>query len=575
MNVNFKIYYKVVLLLLFAFALLHPGAEAQERTQNEEVTVEAPYEPSVKEANKLNLFPEMPDATMEKPEFTYEILNKTIESKGTPVPLSPAKITGESVPEQYKNFIKAGIGNYVTPLLELYAGSTRSRSHAYNFHFMHHSSSGKIRNFAYPGNSLTLIEGFGKKMLKEHILTATAGYKRKGIHYYGYKPDDFPEISLSKDDLRQHFNHFYLSTLFESNYADDEQISYFAGIDYSLLSDRYNTMEHMVRPVAGVNKNTDFFSFSEFENLGARLEAEIYFNNDKLRDYNNTAVVRFDPYYRFGFEQYRFEAGFKTAVEADSSSSFHFYPALNIEVIVVDKYLVTYAGIDGGLSRSSFKVLSDENPFMITYSERRFTNDKMTQYGGIRGKISRYFDYDLSFRNSTIENMPFFVNDTASVLGEGLNNQFAVVYDKVKYSRIIAGFGFHFKEKVDAILRGGYHNYFLDNEEKPWHKPTFDISLSVKYNMQDKIYMNCDLFTSNRMFARYFETVSNTSGSAIHEMQAELKGKFDLNLGAEYRYSKLLSGFIQLNNVIGQQYFRWMNYPSYRFNMMLGVSYSF
>jgi outer membrane receptor protein involved in Fe transport len=55
----------------------------------------------------------------------------------------------------------------------------------------------------------------------------------------------------------------------------------------------------------------------------------------------------------------------------------------------------------------------------------------------------------------------------------------------------------------------------------------------------------------------------------------EIDPMVDLNLGVEYRYSKVLSGFITLNNILGQRYYHWYNYPSYRFNMMLGITYSF
>ena len=35
--------------------------------------------------------------------------------------ITPAKITGESVSKLYKNYIKAGLGNYTTPYFELFA----------------------------------------------------------------------------------------------------------------------------------------------------------------------------------------------------------------------------------------------------------------------------------------------------------------------------------------------------------------------------------------------------------------------------------------------------------------------
>ncbi len=55
----------------------------------------------------------------------------------------------------------------------------------------------------------------------------------------------------------------------------------------------------------------------------------------------------------------------------------------------------------------------------------------------------------------------------------------------------------------------------------------------------------------------------------------ELKGITDINIGAEYRYTKLLSGYLNFNNIGSFRYYRWNNYPLQRFNMMLGITLSF
>ncbi len=124
-------------------------------------------------------------------------------------------------------------------------------------------------------------------------------------------------------------------------------------------------------------------------------------------------------------------------------------------------------------------------------------------------------------------------------------------------------------------MRGKYNNYFLDNETEPWHKPELEITLSADYNMQEKIRVKAELFTTSKTYARTFETVVSGNTTAVTEVPVKLDGLFDLNLGLEYRYSKLLSGFINFNNILGQRYYRWYNYPSYRFNVMLGITYSF
>ena len=52
-----------------------------------------------------------------------------------------------------------------------------------------------------------------------------------------------------------------------------------------------------------------------------------------------------------------------------------------------------------------------------------------------------------------------------------------------------------------------------------------------------------------------------------------LTGIVDANLGAEYRYSKMLSFFVNINNIANTRYYRWEKYPNQRFNLMAGLTF--
>lgn len=562
----------IVFGLIFFIGILQ--SQSQEITREEEVTVVAPYQPSVSDANKISVSPRIPDERLEKPEFNYAIKTKNLKVPVVLEPIKPAKIAGESVTELYKNYIRAGIGNYWTPYLEFNANKLRSKKNAFGVHAKYLASFGGIKDYAYPGSSITQLDGYGKKFFNSHTLTGEALYKRTGVHYYGFKEDDFPELDLDKNDYKQAHNLVEMKTALESNYVSDEKLHHSIAFKYHYLFDRFEAQEHNTRFDAGLNKNTSFFNFSEREKLGVDAGVDYYFDQDSLTNVNQ-GIINFDPYYNMGFEQYYFKVGLKMDLESGTTSYFHVYPIVRAEVQVVKDILITYAGVFGEMMPNSLRSMSEENPFIISTLEKRFSNNKFSQYGGIKGHITKYFDYNVSFVNSTIENMPLYVNDTVSNIAKGLNNQFTVVYDKVKYSRIIADFGFHYKNKFNAMLRGKYNSYFLDNEDEAWHKPGLEINLSADYNIQDKFLIKAEVFTRNKIWARTFETTTTDNITATTMVPVELKGFADINLGLEYRYTKLLSGFVNFNNILGQQYFRWYNYPSYRFNMMLGVTYSF
>jgi hypothetical protein len=571
---NFKIVIKSCLLMLLVVALETGSILAQDVPKDEEVTVVAPYQPTVADANKISLSPRIPEERLIKPEFTYNIKTKTYESPIVLEPIKPAKIAGESVTELYKNYIRAGIGNYWTPYIEFYANKLRSKKNAFGVHAKYLSSFGGIKDYAFPGTSVFGVDGYGKKFFKQHTVSGEVAYKRTGVHFYGFKPNDFPQYDLEKNDYKQAYNLVEMKAGLESNYVDDDKLHHSLEFKYHYLFDKFEAQEHNVGFNAGLNKNTAFFSFSENEKLGVDAGVDYYFDKDSIADVNQ-GIIRFDPYYSLGFEQYYFKVGLKMDLESGSTSYFHVYPIIRAEVQVVKDILITYAGIFGEMMPNSLRSMSDENPFINSTIEKRFSNNKFSQYGGLKGHITKYLDYNLSFVNSTIEQMPFYINDTVSTIAPGLNNQFTVVYDKVKYARVIAEFGFHYKNKFSAILRGKYNNYFLDNEDQPWHKPALEITFGADYNLQEKFVIKAELFTASKVFAKTFEktTVGEVTTTTI--VPVELKGYADINLGVEYRYTKLLSGFINLNNILGQRYYKWYNYPSQRFNFMIGVTYSF
>ncbi len=101
-----------------------------------------------------------------------------------------------------------------------------------------------------------------------------------------------------------------MKTGIESNYVDDDKLHHLLNFKYHYLFDKFKAQEHNVKFNAGLNKNTSFFDFSENEKLGIDAGVDYYFDKDSIADVNQ-GIIRFDPYYSLGFEQYYFKVGLK------------------------------------------------------------------------------------------------------------------------------------------------------------------------------------------------------------------------------------------------------------------------
>ncbi|HZE84501.1 MAG TPA: hypothetical protein VE035_09340, partial [Puia sp.] len=52
-------------------------------------------------------------------------------------------------------------------------------------------------------------------------------------------------------------------------------------------------------------------------------------------------------------------------------------------------------------------------------------------------------------------------------------------------------------------------------------------------------------------------------------------GAFDFNAGVEFRITRQVNLWLQLNNIFNEKYERWHQYQTYGFNLLGGIVFSF
>jgi hypothetical protein len=144
-----------------------------------------------------------------------------------------------------------------------------------------------------------------------------------------------------------------------------------------------------------------------------------------------------------------------------------------------------------------------------------------------------------------------------------------VIYDNANLFNVSGQVKYQYKEKIHFIAKGNYYLYKTKNLERAYHKPDYDITLSTVYNLKSKIILKADVFVIGNQFA-----LTQVSDKSVYTTEPKLmKGIVDVNIGAEYRYSKMLSFFVNFNNIANTRYYRWEKYPSQRFNLMAGLTF--
>jgi hypothetical protein len=234
-----------------------------------------------------------------------------------------------------------------------------------------------------------------------------------------------------------------------------------------------------------------------------------------------------------------------------------------LEYDMANHYLIPYAGIDGKLEINNFQKMSSINPFLEPGTGVLNTDHRIVLFGGIRGNFNSTTYYNFKITYSLIDNMPLFLNDFVN--SDSIGNTFNVIYDEIEVLNYFGEISVSPSEELTFNVKANYNDYILINEAKAWHKPSFDLSFTTKYNLRHKIILKADILAIGKRYAK----LDDAGGIK------ELESAIDINLGAEYRYSKVLSGFIQLNNLLSDGYYEWNYYPTYGFNVMVGLTYSF
>ncbi len=546
-------------LLLVSFSL-----SAQQK--NEEVTIIAPYIPSVGDAAKITFRPEISPGEEEKPSFEYNYLSKKLDSRLELDPIEPLKYSQGGQETLYRNFAKAGLGNYGTPYLDFLAGSLQSEKHLFGVRLKHLSSQGKIRDYPTSAYSNNLISVFGKMFTSTHSLSAKIAYNRDVNHFYGFKPDSLWDIYYDEDDLKQRFQHVQGSLEIGSNYRDEYRLNHRFNAEFHYYSDYYETRESEVSFTAVFNKKLRSTGRDFTHSAGIEVGVEFFNYTDTTRT-SNPVYFPLYPVYRLSFGPYRFEAGIRFNLLTGNNAGgeapgVDVFPVLKAEVVVLENQVKAFAEISGEHTTNSFRDLTGFNPFMISTPELVDTDEQIRVGGGITGNFSGVnFTADAFY--SYFNDMPLFVNDTTW----GLRNRFDVIYDNMNLLKLSASLGYVKISGLTARLRAAYYLYTPKNEEKAWHLSNFEAGFDAGYTFKEKYTVKVSVLSLGSKYAKTWE-----EGAVV---ASKIKGALDLGAGFDYRINRMVLAYVDVNNILNQHYQRWYGYPVQGILVMAGVKISF
>ena len=100
--------------------------------------------------------------------------------------------------------------------------------------------------------------------------------------------------------------------------------------------------------------------------------------------------------------------------------------------------------------------------------------------------------------------------------------------------------------------------------------------------MADKLVVRADIFYIGKRFAKSLRPVNGSELTAVTSTDGqevyypiEINAIFDANVGVEYRLTKKVSAFVNVNNLTTKKYQLWLRYPNQSINVLFGGTIRF
>ena len=541
----------------------------------------------VEPATRITNNPKLIDTIITHKAIEYPLLNMKYETSIKLEPIVPAnvKVSGDNkLPKLYNGYVKAGISTPLMPMGEIYYNNTRSRKYVYGLNIKHLSSFGEIKKYAPAHFDKTSYNAFGGIKELTYSLMGDIRFDNYGVNRYGVLN---PKASL--DSTAQRFKEMGGSLTFMSNRMDSLRLNYSMQVKAYHLSDaqpkdanfssfygnesNFSSLnnfwyrKHNNLFAADLNFISNHFTYGK---KGQQLNAV-----DTAMDVSNT-IVSFKP----SITTYAKSNRLKVQVGMDVSGSFstinkiYIFPNIDVKYSMFENVLIPYIGIKGGLKQNNFKSLTSQNAFM--QSNPTLNNESnYNLFAGIKGILTKRMEFNVSTTFAWVNNKALFVSDSASVHRH--RNQFNVIYDTLSIFTAEASLSYQMNEKLKLDGIGRFFTYQSKSTTNPyaWNLPMYQFIVRANYVLNKKLILHLDLNgEGGRKALVYDSTLPNVfkeNGKFIKDLGLIVDG----NIGAEFRYTDRISGFLQINNVAAQQYFRWYNYPVQALQIMGGVTIRF
>ncbi len=541
------------------------GAFAQQDTTvNRTVIVENEYNPTVMDASKINVMPQMNEPKATKKNINYATSLRPVSAWDYQV-MSPVVREWESG-TAYRGYVRGGYGNNGN--VDLAAGYLWDVSKKDRLNV----------SVSLDGHNYEAEDTEGEDWKNRFYRT------KVGLDYkHSFNKVDF---LLGGDFCSQVFN-YMPSEIFDGGISEkgvypqhQTLLDGYLGvastdkdmpIQFALSAGmKHFKMKHEAKLLQAGNENNLYVRGDVWKALsdGNRLGLEVKFDNysyslepfaEDIRSYDmeNATAIDLNPYYSMENDQWRLRVGVNVDWWGGEDDKVFISPDVLAEYIFAEKY-VFYGQATGGRKTNSFYNLSSQ--FTPYWSINRLVSSytSLDAAVGLKGSPANgwWFNVSGGYRITENDLDPYLLPDGRSTL-----TAFAQGKSKVLYGS--AELEYNYKDLWNLFLRGTYYHWkwddlldAIDSLHILGLKPEMEVNGGIGVKVMAGLNVSLGYEYVKRC-NQVFEPVSN------------------LYAGATYGLLKNLQVYGKINNLLNKDYVRADAYPAQGLNLLAGLSFQF
>lgn len=564
---------------------------SKDKNLNREMTLEREYDPSVQDASKVNTLPVVKEPEVRKIPIDYATFTLPAEP-GKEIGLLPSgSIMTQMEYNKRRGYVNFGGGTYLNLNGDLGYHILSTEKDQLNFWFSHRSTNGKVKYIDTDEKvKAKLNDNLGgldfRHAFERLDLLMGVKYGYSAFNYYGKPVGDMTFVAPPATTYDRETNQGAQTIQVHAGVQSKEEapVGYLLDLGYTNFSRKYGFIKDMDGPTenavdvrfdlnAGFNGDmtvglggaVSYFNYS----LPGSLRNEDYFH------FENRADLTLSPYYKVEGENWHIRLGANVMLYTGDNHKFMASPNISADVTVADK-TVLYLKADGKLEANSMYQMGRLNRYVNPIENVLPSRNWVDAVLGLKCGAAPGFWFDVFAGYKKTSDAVFFAA-TSGYTPDGFGN-LSTVYPGLDSDQLFAGVNlkYSYQQLFDISLKGVYNHWKVESNQEDASQAGPDWQLEAFGKPKMELTASLTLKPiRNLSFLLDYYLATDRKACVGYDHIVKMDAINELNLTGTYTFNDTFGVYVQLNNLLSQQYEVIYGYPLQRLSAMVGINLNF